>query len=89
MSITAPEPVLRHLRTCRELAELTSQNGWIDNDTLAVDLLDGGAGWLLVSVRFEEVIVEGAGCVAGRVPCSGRVRLTLGPAGEVTGLELP
>lgn len=83
MSTTAPEPVLRHLRTCRELAELTTQNGWIDNDTLAAEVLAAGEGWLLVTVRFEEVIVEGAGCVAARMPCAGRMRLETDAHGTV------
>jgi hypothetical protein len=32
-----------YLRSCRELNKLCSQNGWIDNDTLAVHIEQRGA----------------------------------------------
>lgn len=83
------EPVMAYLRVCREISGLTSQNGWIDNDTLRLDVLERGEGWLLAALSFEEVIVEGAGCIAGRVPCYGRIKVYLDPAGGVRALELP
>lgn len=73
-----------YLARCRELNELCTQNGWIDNETLDYEVLDqDGAEWTL-KVTFEEVLMEGSGCVAGRVPCYGRVRVRLDETGEVS-----
>lgn len=78
-----------YLRECRELSRLCSQNGWIDNDTLEVEILESRpGGQVTAAVQFEEVIMEGAGCVAGRVPCYGQVRMQLDRAGNVLRLDL-
>jgi hypothetical protein len=84
----AEESLVAYLASCREIAALCSQNGWIDNTTLAVEVLDRGQDQVLAAVTFEEVIMEGAGCIAGRVPCYGRVRARLGPAGEVLEVQV-
>ena len=77
-----------YLARCRELNALCSQNGWIDNDTLAYEILErDGPDWTL-KVTFEEVVMEGSGCVAARVPCYGRVRVRLDDAGEVRDLSV-
>ena len=73
---------------CPDLARLCSQNGWIDNDTLEVEVLEQGRDTLLAAVTFEEVIMEGAGCIAGRVPCYGRVRARLDPSGRIESIEV-
>jgi len=78
-----------YLRTCRELSALCSQNGWIDNDTLEVQIMDQRPDQVIAAVQFEEVIMEGAGCVAGRVPCFGQVRMRLDGAGNVVGMDIP
>lgn len=80
--------VRQYLRDCRELSQLCSQNGWIDNDTLTVEILERQSDQLLAAVQFDEVIMEGSGCVAGRVPCFGRVHVRLDPAGNVLGLDV-
>ncbi len=72
-----------YLQQCRELNELCTQNGWIDNDTLRVDILDQDGQSVLAAVTFEEILMEGAGCVAGHVPCYGRVRAELTESGDV------
>jgi hypothetical protein len=77
-----------YLATCRELAELCTQNGWPDDRTLTVDLLERGPAHLVAAVTFEEVIMEGAGCVAGTVPCYGRVRAEITADGTVRRLEI-
>jgi hypothetical protein len=77
-----------YLLTCRELAALCSQNGWIDNGTLAVDVVEDHGREVVAAVTFEEVIMEGAGCIAGRVPCYGRVRAHLGSGGEVDAIDI-
>ncbi len=65
------------------LAALCSQNGWPDNDTLAVEVLEYGSDDAVCSVSFEEILVEGAGCVAGRVPCWGRFRVRWDATGRI------
>ena len=77
-----------YLTTCRELAELCTQNGWPDDQTLTLDLLERGPDYLVAAVTFEEVIMEGSGCVAGTVPCYGRVRAELAADGSVRRLEV-
>lgn len=77
-----------HLARCRELNELCSQNGWIDNETLDYEVLErDGADWTL-KVTFEEVVMEGSGCVASRVPCYGRVRVRMDDSGDVSELTV-
>jgi hypothetical protein len=78
-----PALILQYLRSCRELALLCSQNGWIDNDTLRAQCVGKNGGEWLLAVTFEEVIMEGSGCIADKVPCYGRVRLRLDDAGRV------
>jgi len=65
------------------LATLCSQNGWPDNDSLKVEVCEQTASGAVCSVTFEEILVEGAGCIAGRVPCWGRFRLEWDAAGRV------
>jgi hypothetical protein len=84
----AETALARYLAEGREIARLCTQNGWIDDTTLAVDVVERGEGYLVAAVTFEEVIMEGAGCVAGRVPCYGRVRATLGNDGEVRAVDV-
>jgi len=71
-----------------ELAQLCTQNGWIDNDTLQVDIIERTRTHLLAAVSFEEVVMEGAGCIAKRQPCYGRVRARLDESGEIAGIEV-
>lgn len=83
-----PSGVRDYLLRCRELATLCSQNGWIDDETLTIDVIDRQDGRLTCAVTFEEVVMEGAGCEAGRVPCYGRVRLGVDGDERVTGIEV-
>ncbi|NIR59099.1 MAG: hypothetical protein GWO02_06055 [Gammaproteobacteria bacterium] len=80
--------ITEYLRTCRELSELTTQNGWIDNDTLRYEVVTRDERSLTASVHFEEVLMEGSGCPAGRVACWGRVRLDLDRDGGVRRAEI-
>ena len=77
-----------YLHQCRELNALCTQNGWIDNDTLRVDILEKNGPNILAAVSFEEILMEGAGCVAGRVSCYGRVRAWLTENGQVERLDI-
>ena len=80
--------IARYLHTCRELAGFCSQNGWIDDETLRYQVLGREGNTLIVIVEFEEILMEGAGCVAGRVSCYGRMRLYLDEDGDVERGEL-
>lgn len=70
------------------LARLCTQNGWPDPDTLQVEVVEKQPDSLVCSVSFEEVIMEGAGCIAGRISCWGRYRLLLGAQDTVLGADL-
>lgn len=77
-----------YLCSCRELAELCTQNGWIDNETIEFSVIEQDEKSLLAAVTFEEIIVEAAGCIGGRRPCQGHVRLSLADDGNVSGIEI-
>ena len=77
-----------YLATCRELSRFCSQNGWIDNDTVRIDVLERDGASLVAAVNFEEVLMEGSGCIAGRVSCYGRIRVTLDEQGDVRRMDL-
>ena len=79
--------LVEYLHQCREINAFCTQNGWIDNDTLRVDIVRRDGLTLIAAVTFEEILMEGAGCVAGRVPCYGRVRIRLTKNGDVERLE--
>lgn len=71
----SPERIRAVLNEARELTRLCTQNGWIDPDTLSYELIEEGPGGTVVAVQFEEIIMEGSGCVADRRGCYGRVRI--------------
>lgn len=70
------------LRDAPELAGLCTQNGWIDSETLRFEVVEAGDPGVLLRVWFEEIVMEGAGCVADRKPCFGRVRVMPGTEGR-------
>lgn len=82
------DPICDLLTTVPELAELCTQNGWIDNDTLAYEIIAENASEVLLAVTFEEVVMEGAGCIADRKPCYGRVKLIRRENGDITRFEI-
>lgn len=77
-----------YLKSARELAQLCSQNGWIDNETLHYELTEQDPSHAVVNVTFDEVVMEGSGCVADRVSCYGKMRLTLDNHGQVESSEI-
>jgi hypothetical protein len=46
--------IKEYLESCRELSQLTTQNGWIDNETLKITVLTQAENTALVDVRFDE-----------------------------------
>jgi len=78
----------RYLLSCRELKAFCSQNGWIDNNSLRYEIIEQNDQHIIAFVQFEEVVMEGSGCVAGRIPCQGRLCLTLDHYGQVTHARL-
>ncbi|QBQ56021.1 hypothetical protein [Nitrosococcus wardiae] len=77
-----------YLKSSPKLAQLCSQNGWIDNETLRYELMEKGSDQAVINVTFDEVIMEGSGCVADRISCYGKMRLTLGDRGQVENSEI-
>ncbi len=43
---------------------------------------------VIAFVQFEEILMEGSGRIAGRIPCQGHLRLTLDRYGQVDRAEL-
>ncbi len=76
------------LETCRELTQLTTQNGWIDNDSLKFNIISQNKDSLLVAVNFNEIIMEGSGCVAGKVACYGQVKLLLNKDEQIISIKI-
>lgn len=74
--------------TTPRLAELCTQNGWPDPDSLKVSVIENQPDEALCSVSFDEVVMEGSGCEAGRVACWGKIRLKLTPEGTVAAAEI-
>ncbi len=74
--------------SCRELTAFCSQNGWIDNKTLTYEIIEQNDHHVIAFVQFEEILMEGSGSAVGRIPCQGRLRLTLDRYGQVSNAEL-
>lgn len=74
--------------TTPKLAELCSQNGWPDPDSLKVSVIENKPDEALCAVSFDEVVMEGSGCEAGRVGCWGKIRVKLNPQGEPIAAEI-
>ncbi|WP_049753521.1 hypothetical protein ACN2MM_05455 [Alkalilimnicola ehrlichii MLHE-1] len=70
------------------LAELCTQGGWIDNDTLAWHVTGQTGHRVRLFVQFEEVLMEGSGCRAGEAQCHGYVVVQLNPSGGVAGARV-
>lgn len=83
-----PSGLREYFNRTPALARLCRQNGWPDPETLSIEVLERTAGQVVCSVSFEEVAMEGAGCVAGRIPCWGRYRVQLDAQGDVERAEL-
>lgn len=77
----------RFLREWAGLSVFCTQNGWIDDATLGYEIQRVNDGEVVVAVTFEEILMEGSGCVAGREPCFGKLRLHLNPDGSVGSAE--
>ncbi len=78
----------RYFAATPRIAELCSQNGWPDPETLRVQIVERDANEAVCVVSFEEVAMEGSGCIAGRFDCWGRYRLRLNGVGEVLAADL-
>lgn len=78
----------RYLMSCRELTAFCTQNGWIDNKSLNYEIIEQNDQHVIAFVQFDEILMEGSGYTAGRVPCQGRLRLTLDRYGQVIEAEL-
>ncbi len=59
----------------RELAALCSQNGWIDSASISYEVIEQADQYFILNVSFTEIIMQGAGCIAGRIACYGQVKI--------------
>jgi hypothetical protein len=78
----------RYLMSCRELAAFCEQNGWIDTRTLGYEIIEQNDHHVIALVQFEKVVARSSGHIVDRVPCQGRLRLTLDRYGSVSHAEL-
>ena len=70
------------------VTHLCTQNGWPDPNSMRIEVLEVTDRHALCAVNFDEVIMEGSGCEAGRVACWGRFRVRLDARGRAVGAEL-
>lgn len=77
-----------YLVRCRELSALCEQNGWIENDSLQIEVKHSADAEARVAVHFTEVVMEGAGCVADRRERFGRLILAFTPDGEIASCKI-
>jgi hypothetical protein len=78
----------RYLMSCRELATFCEQSGWIDTQTLDYEIIEQNDRQVIALVQFEKVVAQSTGRIVERVPCQGRLRLTLDRYGQVSRAEL-
>lgn len=71
------------LRTSTLINRFCTQNGWIDDDSVHYEVSSEHEDWRRINVYFTELVMEGSGCIAGRVDCFGQVDLRLDGAGRV------
>ncbi len=81
------DSLLNFFACTADLTAVCTQNGWPDPASLHVEILEQRPGELLCAVAFEEVIMEGSGCCAGRIGCWGRYRVELNAAGTIARAE--
>lgn len=79
--------IQQFFETSNALAQLCQQNGWPDNDTLKVEVSQDGTQSAVCNVSFDEIVMEGAGCVAGRLGRWGQFRVLLDDGGNVHSAE--
>ena len=77
------DAIRQYLCRSRELTQLCTQNGWIENDSIEYETLAQSGSNITLAVAFDEVIMEGAGCIANRARCYGRMELMLAEDGQV------
>jgi hypothetical protein len=82
------QDIERYLMSCRELTAFCSHNGWIDSRTLYYEILEQSDQHIIAFVQFEEILTQDTGAAAARLPCQGRLRLTLDRYGRVSRAEL-
>ncbi len=70
------------------LSRFCTQNGWVDSDSLRYEVRRRDRDRLYINVHFTEIVMEGAGCVAGRVECFGQLELEIDTAGGVVGAKV-
>ncbi len=78
----------RYLLSCRELTAFCSQNGWIDKKSLYYEIIEQNDHQIIAQVQFNELLMNGSGTSLDRIPCQGRLRLTLDRYGQVVQAEL-
>jgi len=78
-----PAPFAHFFTSTTLLTRFCDQNGWMDEDSLIVVLLEQNGAESIFEVRFEEILKEGSGCECGRNQCWGKIRLVQTENGDI------
>ena len=81
-------PIDTYLKSCCELSRFCSSNGWIENKSLRYAISRENDEQVLVDIAFNELLMEDAGSLTDRIPCSGKMRLYLNRHGRVIRAEI-
>ena len=80
--------VRKYLLTCQEITAFCTQNGWIDNESLEFEIVEQQNNNIIISVKFDEIIMEGAGCIANHVSCFGKLLIIFNKVGEIESTQI-
>lgn len=81
------EIIEKYLKSFREIAYLTTENGWVDNATLNFEILEQDEGRAVVELNFEEIVMSASSCSSTFPQHS--TRLIVQPEGqEVVGVTI-
>ena len=69
--------ILTYLKQCKQINQFCTQNGWIDNDSISFEIKEEDSSEMMINVTFNEIIMEGAGCIAGNIACFGQLKLKI------------
>lgn len=77
------DPISAWLDETNLINRFCTQNGWVDGDSVRYEVQERRGGGARINVYFTEIVMEGSGCVAGRIDCFGQLDIEQDAAGRV------